>query len=83
MQLKLIACEIFYREMCAAVARSPNQVDVEFLPKGLHDIGAEGLVVFFWHVLSPFQIAARFRIPAAGEPNPPGAGSPGVSTGRY
>ena len=40
MRLKLIACEIFYREICAAVARSVNQVDVEFLPKGLHDIGS-------------------------------------------
>lgn len=40
MRLKLISCEIFYREMCAAVARSPNQVDIEFLPKGLHDIGS-------------------------------------------
>jgi hypothetical protein len=39
MRLKLIACEIMYRELCAAVARSVNQVDVEFLPKGLHDIG--------------------------------------------
>jgi hypothetical protein len=38
--LKLISCEIFYREMCAAVARSPHQVDIEFLPKGLHDIGS-------------------------------------------
>jgi hypothetical protein len=38
-RLKLISCEIFYREMCAAVARSPHQVDIEFLPKGLHDIG--------------------------------------------
>ena len=43
MRLKLISCEIFYREMCAAVARSPNQVDIEFLPKGLHDMGAEGM----------------------------------------
>jgi len=44
MRLKLISCEIFYREMCAVVARSPNQVDVEFLPKGLHDIGAAGML---------------------------------------
>ena len=43
MRLKLISCEIFYREMCASVARSPNQVDVEFLSKGLHDIGTEGM----------------------------------------
>ncbi|MGQ9575742.1 MAG: DUF1638 domain-containing protein [Thermoguttaceae bacterium] len=43
MRLKLIACEILYREICAAVARSVNQVDVEFLPKGLHDIGQSGM----------------------------------------
>jgi hypothetical protein len=43
MRLKLIACEIFYRELCAAVARSVNQVDIEFLPKGLHDIGQAGM----------------------------------------
>jgi hypothetical protein len=43
LRLKLIACEIFYRELCAAVARSINQVDVEFLPKGLHDMGQAGM----------------------------------------
>ncbi len=43
MRLKLIACEIFYRELCAAIARSANLVDVEFLPKGLHDVGQEGM----------------------------------------
>ena len=43
MRLKLIACEILYRELCAAVARSTNQVDAEFLPKGLHDIGQAGM----------------------------------------
>ncbi len=42
-RLKLIACEIFYRECCAAIARSVNQIDVEFLPKGLHDIGQAGM----------------------------------------
>jgi hypothetical protein len=42
-RLKLVACEISYRELCAAVARSINQVDIEFLPKGLHDIGAAGM----------------------------------------
>jgi hypothetical protein len=39
MRLKLIACEVLFREMCDACARSPHQVDVEFLPKGLHDLG--------------------------------------------
>jgi hypothetical protein len=41
MRLKLISCEILYREVCAAVAGSKHVVDVEFLPKALHDIGAE------------------------------------------
>jgi hypothetical protein len=40
MRLKLIGCEVLYREACAAVARSVNQVDAEFLPKGLHDLGS-------------------------------------------
>jgi hypothetical protein len=44
LRLKLITCEIFYREMCHAVAHSPNFVDIEFLPKGLHDIGNPGMV---------------------------------------
>jgi hypothetical protein len=39
MRLKLISCEVLLREMCAALARSPHQVDPEFLPKGLHDLG--------------------------------------------
>ncbi len=42
--MKLLSCEIFYREFCAAVSRSPNTVDVEFLTKGLHDIGSEGML---------------------------------------
>lgn len=41
MRLKLISCEVLYREMCFTIARSPHQVDVEFLPKGLHDLGSE------------------------------------------
>jgi hypothetical protein len=40
MRLKLISCEVLFREMCALVARSPHQIDVEFLPKGLHDLGS-------------------------------------------
>ncbi len=52
MHLKLIACEIFYRELCAAVARSVNQVDVEFVPKGLHDIGQAGMSARLGELLS-------------------------------
>lgn len=39
MRLRLISCEIFFREMCALISRSPHTIDVEFLPKGLHDVG--------------------------------------------
>ena len=44
MRLKLLSCEIFYREFCAAIARSPHTVDVEFLSKGLHDVGSETML---------------------------------------
>lgn len=40
MRLKLISCEVFTREIDAAVRRSPNRIDVEFLSKGLHEIGS-------------------------------------------
>jgi Protein of unknown function (DUF1638) len=43
MRLKLICCEVLYREVCHVIAASPNVVDVEFLPKGLHDIGSAGM----------------------------------------
>ncbi|OGV67030.1 MAG: hypothetical protein A2498_13215 [Lentisphaerae bacterium RIFOXYC12_FULL_60_16] len=38
---RLISCEIFYREICSLIANSPVRCDVEFLPKGLHDLGVE------------------------------------------
>jgi len=40
MKLKLISCEIFFREICALAARTPHRLDLVFLPKGLHDLGA-------------------------------------------
>jgi Protein of unknown function (DUF1638) len=43
MRLKLISCQVFQREMNAAIARSPHRVDLEFLSKGLHDIGCLGM----------------------------------------
>ncbi len=63
MRFKLIACEIFYRELCAAVARSVNQVDVEFLPKGLHDIGQAGM----WRRLAEV-LGRRRRVEVRGRP---------------
>ncbi len=41
MNLKLISCDVFFREMCALAARTPNRVDVQFLPKGLHDLKSD------------------------------------------
>ena len=43
MRLKLVSCEVLHREMCAVIARSPNEVDVEFMPKGLHDLGCSSM----------------------------------------
>ncbi len=42
MILKVIACEIARREICHCVARTPNIVDLEWLPQGLHDTPARG-----------------------------------------
>jgi hypothetical protein len=44
MRYKLISCEVFTRELCACLARSPHTIDVEFLPKGLHDYGGERML---------------------------------------
>jgi hypothetical protein len=43
MRLRIISCEVFTRELCDAAARSVHQVDLAFLPKGLHDIGCTGM----------------------------------------
>jgi hypothetical protein len=43
MRLKVIACEILFRELAAISANSVNRIDLEFMPKGLHDIGGEGM----------------------------------------
>ncbi len=42
MILKVLACDIARREICHCAARSPNIVDLEFLPQGLHDTPAQG-----------------------------------------
>ncbi len=40
-RFRMIACEVSQREVCAAAARTRNVIDLDFLPKGLHDVGAE------------------------------------------
>ncbi|MDX9755520.1 MAG: DUF1638 domain-containing protein, partial [bacterium] len=44
MRYKLITCEIIYREICAVVSRSVHPIDIEFLPKRLHDIGRDRML---------------------------------------
>ncbi|MBN2506847.1 MAG: DUF1638 domain-containing protein [Verrucomicrobia bacterium] len=42
MFLKVLACEIAFREICHLAARSPHVVDLEFLTQGYHDIPKTG-----------------------------------------
>lgn len=41
MRIKILCCEVFFREICLLAAGSPHTCDLEFLPKGLHDLGAD------------------------------------------
>jgi len=41
MHLKLIACQVFTRELEHILARSPHSVDLELIPMGLHSLGVE------------------------------------------
>lgn len=38
---KLIACEVLFREICYCAAGCSNIVDITFMEKGLHDVGAK------------------------------------------
>ncbi|MBT3201381.1 MAG: DUF1638 domain-containing protein [Phycisphaerales bacterium] len=42
-RLKFIGCEIIFREACALAAASPHRIDLEFLPKGLHDLETQDM----------------------------------------
>ena len=44
MRLKLICCEIYFREVCSVVAESVNTVDFDFMPKGLHDLETDTML---------------------------------------
>lgn len=37
MRIKVLACEVVFREFCLAAAKSPVTIDLEFLIRGLHD----------------------------------------------
>ena len=38
---KLIGCEILFREICLCASKSVNIIDLELMPKALHDVGEE------------------------------------------
>ena len=42
MFLKVIACEIAFRELCHCAARTRNLIDLEFLTQGHHDVPCQG-----------------------------------------
>jgi hypothetical protein len=42
MFLRVIACEIAFREICYLAARAQNIIDLEFLPQGHHDLPTVG-----------------------------------------
>jgi hypothetical protein len=42
--LKVIACEVAFREICHCAARSPNVIDLELLTQGHHDTPCSGRV---------------------------------------
>lgn len=43
MKYLLIACKVFYREVCYCVSQSPHEVDIHFLPQGIHNYGKKGM----------------------------------------
>lgn len=42
LRLRVIACEIAFREICHLAARSPSLLDLEFLSQGHHDVPERG-----------------------------------------
>lgn len=44
MKFKVLCCEVFTRELESIAAVCPNSLDIEFLPKGLHDLGQEKML---------------------------------------
>jgi hypothetical protein len=42
--LRVLCCEVLFREVCALAACSKHTLDIVFLPKGLHDLGHERML---------------------------------------
>ena len=52
MRYILIGCEIMHREICLCAALSKNIIDLEFLDKGLHDMGEKVMSVALQHAIN-------------------------------
>ncbi|UCH33436.1 MAG: DUF1638 domain-containing protein [Armatimonadota bacterium] len=70
MRIKVIACEVMFREICLCAAHSPHTVDLDFLKRGLHD-NAETLRETVQHSID------------AAEEGPPSSGMGSANPGGY
>ena len=43
MNLKLISCEVFKHEFLHCISKTNNNIDTEFIKKGIHDLNSEGM----------------------------------------
>ena len=43
MNFKLISCEVFKHELLHCINKSNNNIDTEFIAKGIHDLNSKGM----------------------------------------
>ena len=43
MNFKLISCEVFKQELIHCIDKTSNNIDTEFIAKGIHDLNSEGM----------------------------------------
>jgi len=43
MNLKLISCDVFKHEILHCISKTNNNIDAEFIKKGIHDLNSEGM----------------------------------------
>ena len=61
MKLKLIACDIFHRELESAVENSHNEVELEFLAQGLHNEGAAPMLKSLQEAVDRASVPGKFE----------------------
>jgi len=53
---KLIGCDIMFREICLCAAQSKNVIDLEFMDKGLHDVGEKTMSESLQNVINNVDV---------------------------